>query len=212
MCVPMPNTKTGNTTMSKKGESYVLDPSRNFNHPLLDKLKSEGAVLYYDEPYDYPNDSRSYFTCQHEGKTEVLILEDYEVIRVEKSFIPVDPYDPSSDVEVLTPVDTGPGGMKYDGGKPRMALVFDGMPRALEAVGQVLTFGAQKYAAHSWQTVPEGEERYKSALLRHLTAVGRGEELDSESGLHHLAHAACNALFILELELRKRDESLSKSA
>lgn len=96
-----------------------------------------------------------------------------------------------------------PGGMKYDGGKPRMALLLDGCPNALEAVAQVLTFGAQKYAAHSWQTVPEGEERYKSALLRHLTAVGKGEEFDSESNLHHLAHAACNALFILELELRK---------
>ena len=97
----------------------------------------------------------------------------------------------------------GAGGMKYDDGKPRMALLFDGCPHALEAVAQVLTFGAQKYAAHSWQTVPEGEERYKSALLRHLTAVGKGEEIDSESNLHHLAHAACNALFILELELRK---------
>ena len=97
----------------------------------------------------------------------------------------------------------GVGGMKYDGGKPCMALLLDGCPNALEAVAQVLTFGAQKYAAHSWQTVPEGEERYKSALLRHLTAVGKGEELDSESNLHHLAHAACNALFILELELRK---------
>ncbi len=107
---------------------------------------------------------------------------------------------------------TEPGGMKYDSGKPRMALLFDGCPNALAAVGDVLTFGAQKYAAHSWQTVPEGQERYKSALIRHLLAVGNGEELDSESGLHHLAHAACNALFILELELRKRNESLSKSA
>ncbi|MES9299123.1 dATP/dGTP diphosphohydrolase domain-containing protein, partial [Cutibacterium acnes] len=99
----------------------------------------------------------------------------------------------------------GAGGMKYDGGKARMALLFDGCPNALEAVGQVLTFGAQKYAAHSCQTVPEGEERYKSALLRHLLAVGKGEAIDPESNLHHLAHAACNALFILELELRKQN-------
>lgn len=104
--------------------------------------------------------------------------------------------------EVSNVVDLG--GMKYDGGKPRMALLFDGCPNALEAVGQVLTFGAQKYAAHSWQTVPEGEERYKSALLRHLLAVGKGEKIDPESNLHHLAHAACNALFILELEMRKQ--------
>ncbi|CBY88562.1 hypothetical protein [Pantoea phage LIMEzero] len=97
-------------------------------------------------------------------------------------------------------------GMKFDGDKPRMDLLFDGMPHALEAVGQVLTFGARKYAAHSWQTVEGGEQRYKAALIRHLTAVGKGEALDSESNLHHLAHLACNALFILELELRKCKE------
>lgn len=95
--------------------------------------------------------------------------------------------------------------LKYDQDKPRMALMLDGCPNALEAVASVLTFGAQKYAAHSWQGVANGEERYKSALLRHLSAVSKGEKFDSESGLHHLAHAACNALFILELELRKLD-------
>lgn len=94
-------------------------------------------------------------------------------------------------------------GMKYDGDKPRMDLLVDGCPNALEAVAQVLTFGAQKYAAHSWHTVPEGDTRYKAALLRHLTAHAKGEQLDGESGLHHLAHAACDALFILELALRK---------
>lgn len=96
-------------------------------------------------------------------------------------------------------VDTG---MKYDSGKPRMDLLVDGCPNALEAVAGVLTFGAQKYAAHSWHTVPEGETRYKAALLRHLIAHGKGELHDEESGLLHLAHAACDALFILELELR----------
>ena len=95
------------------------------------------------------------------------------------------------------------GGMKYDGDKPRMDLLLSGCPNALEAVSSILTFGAKKYAAHSWQTVPQGDERYLAALLRHLTAVGKGETLDSESGMLHLAHAACNALFILELELRK---------
>ena len=94
-------------------------------------------------------------------------------------------------------------GMKYDGGKPRMDLLLSGCPNALEQVSQILTFGAQKYAAHSWQTVPQGEERYLAALLRHLTAHGKGEINDLESGMSHLAHAAGNALFILELEARK---------
>lgn len=93
--------------------------------------------------------------------------------------------------------------MKHDQGKPRMDLLIDGCPRALEAVAGILTFGAEKYADHSWQGVERGEERYKAALLRHLTAVSKGEATDSESGMSHLAHAACNALFILELELRK---------
>lgn len=93
--------------------------------------------------------------------------------------------------------------MKHDQGKPRMDLLIDGCPRALEAVAGILTFGAEKYADHSWQGVDRGEERYKAALLRHLTAVSKGEATDSESGMSHLAHAACNALFILELELRK---------
>lgn len=94
-------------------------------------------------------------------------------------------------------------GMKYDGGKPRMDLLLSGCPNALEQVSQILTFGAQKYAAHSWQTVPQGEERYLAALLRHLTAHSKGEKNDPESGMSHMAHAACNALFILELEARK---------
>lgn len=95
------------------------------------------------------------------------------------------------------------GGMKYDDGKPRMDLLLSGCPNALEQVSQILTFGAQKYAAHSWQTVPQGEDRYLAALLRHLTAHSKGEKNDPESGMSHLAHAACNALFILELEARK---------
>lgn len=93
--------------------------------------------------------------------------------------------------------------MKFDGDKARVDLLLDGCPKAIEAVSQVLTFGAKKYADHSWQGVDKGPSRYKAALLRHLLAHAAGERLDSESGLSHLAHAACNAMFILELELKK---------
>lgn len=98
---------------------------------------------------------------------------------------------------------TGVGtGMKFDGDKPRMDLLLDGCPNALLRISDVLTFGAKKYAAHSWHTVSEGKTRYKAALLRHLTAHAQGEVNDPESGLPHLAHAACCSLFILELEQR----------
>ena len=90
--------------------------------------------------------------------------------------------------------------LKFDQGKPKMDLLFEGCPNALKAVGEVLTFGAQKYEAHSWQKVAGGPTRYKAALIRHLLEEGN----DSESGLPHLAHAACNALFILELALSQQ--------
>lgn len=96
-------------------------------------------------------------------------------------------------------------GIKFDGTKPRMDLLIDGCPNALEAVASVLTFGAQKYADNNWHKVANGKSRYKAALMRHLTAAARGEEFDSETGMSHLAHAACNALFILELEFRNNE-------
>lgn len=96
--------------------------------------------------------------------------------------------------------------MKYDGGKPMVDLIIDGMPEAVLEVAKVLTFGAQKYKAHSWQTLENGSTRYKAALMRHLLAHAAGETDDPESGLSHLAHVACNALFMLQLDLNVQKE------
>ncbi|QVE65530.1 hypothetical protein [Ralstonia phage vB_RsoP_BMB50] len=89
-------------------------------------------------------------------------------------------------------------GMKFDGGKPRMDLLFDGMPNALLGIGDVLTFGAKKYADHSWQKVENAQARYSAALIRHQLAISKGETNDPESGLPHAYHLACNALFLAE--------------
>ena len=99
-------------------------------------------------------------------------------------------------------------GLKFDGDKPRMNLVVTGMPHALLEIGKVLTFGASKYEANSWKGVPNGEERYLAASIRHNLQRQCGEVLDKESGLMHLAHEACNILFQLELELTKKSEKL----
>jgi hypothetical protein len=91
-------------------------------------------------------------------------------------------------------------GTKYDAEKPRMDLLpFE----ALEAVAEVLTFGAKKYADNNWQKVNCAESRYKAAMLRHLCAQDRGEARDGESGLLHAAHMATNALFILWFEIQR---------
>lgn len=92
-------------------------------------------------------------------------------------------------------------GMKLDGGKSRLELL---PPAAIEAVGCVLGYGAKKYAPGNWKHVEDGQNRYLAASLRHVFAYLRGEELDSESGESHLAHAACSLLFVLELKDHER--------
>jgi len=88
-------------------------------------------------------------------------------------------------------------GAKHDDGKLLMSLV---QPSFIKGVAEVLTFGAKKYTAHSWQTIPNAKERYIDALLRHLYAYLDGEQLDNESGLHHLKHVATNIMFIQAFE------------
>ncbi|WYM31507.1 hypothetical protein VL73_25 [Erwinia phage VL73] len=106
-------------------------------------------------------------------------------------------------IQTETSTDSAITDMKYDKGKSRVDLLLDGCPNAIKSVSDVLTFGAKKYADHSWQGVDNGSSRYKAALMRHLLAHSSGELNDPESGLSHLSHVACNALFILELELKK---------
>lgn len=93
-------------------------------------------------------------------------------------------------------------GAKLDAGKAElMRGVIGYFPRALEAVSEVSSFGARKYTWGGWRTVPEGQARYSDAMVRHLTKEMIEGERDSDSGLHHAAHAAWNALARLELLL-----------
>lgn len=90
-------------------------------------------------------------------------------------------------------------GAKLDHGKVRLGLVLRGFAKAILWVAKVGTFGANKYTPNGWLEVENGIERYTDAMYRHLNAYERGEEIDPESGLPHLAHAAWNALAVLEL-------------
>ena len=85
-------------------------------------------------------------------------------------------------------------------GKPRWELIpLD----AVEEIVKVYTMGAEKYAPNAWKNIPDAYDRYKAALLRHITAYDKGERFDKESGLSHLAHAAWNAIAILWLDMHK---------
>lgn len=82
---------------------------------------------------------------------------------------------------------------KHDQGKARYDLI---PAAALDEVAQVLTIGAEKYGADNWRR-GAAWSRYFSAAMRHLWAYWRGEDLDPETGRHHLAHAACCVLIML---------------
>lgn len=85
-------------------------------------------------------------------------------------------------------------GVKYDTDKPRWGLLpFE----QVEEVVDVLTSGAKKYSVGNWMKVPDAEERYFDAMLRHVTQYHYGEKQDDETGKSHLAHAICCALFIM---------------
>lgn len=86
-------------------------------------------------------------------------------------------------------------GIKLDAGKTR----WDLLPlRTMEEIVKVYTFGAEKYGDNNWQNLPDGYDRYKAAMFRHLVASEKGGgQLDNESGLPHLAHMAWNAIALL---------------
>lgn len=68
---------------------------------------------------------------------------------------------------------------------------------ALEEVVRIYEFGLRKYGLNTWQLVENPQDRYWSAIVRHLVAWKQGEQRDSESGLHHLAHAAWGCLALM---------------
>lgn len=85
---------------------------------------------------------------------------------------------------------------KYDQDKPRLDLVPPGI---IEAVGQIRTYGVDKYkTVDGWRKVEP--ERYRAALVRHLCEYLREpQSIDSESGYPHLWHMACNIAFLIEM-------------
>lgn len=85
-------------------------------------------------------------------------------------------------------------GRKFDKKKPMWHLLWT---PAVKQLVDVLTYGAGKYEPDNWKKVSGLRNRYYSALMRHINAWWEGERNDQESGLHHLAHAMCNLMFLM---------------
>ncbi len=81
---------------------------------------------------------------------------------------------------------------RFNEGKPQYSLLD---LQCLEPGVRVLEFGAKKYARDNWK---KGMDVTKilDSLLRHIAALRSGELTDPESGLSHIGHIQCNALFL----------------
>ena len=86
--------------------------------------------------------------------------------------------------------------LKFDQHKLPLNLLST---EAMNQTAAVLAFGANKYAEHNWRK-GFAWSRPLAAAMRHITAFNDGEDRDPESGLSHLAHAACCIMFLLEFE------------
>lgn len=86
-----------------------------------------------------------------------------------------------------------PVGLHLDDGKSQV----DGMdPAFVLAIGDILTYGAKKYQKYNWTRGIKYTRIYASAL-RHMLRWYGGEDIDPESGLPHLSHAATNLMFLV---------------
>jgi hypothetical protein len=85
-------------------------------------------------------------------------------------------------------------GIKNDADKPRFDLM---PPKSLEQIAAVYTYGASKYAPRNWEKGMDWSRVY-GATQRHLNSFWAGQDLDEESTLEHLAHAAFGILALLE--------------
>lgn len=85
-------------------------------------------------------------------------------------------------------------------GKVRMDLIP--WPE-LEEIAKVYTAGARKYGENNWKKLPDGYNRYKGAMLRHLVEVEKGNVYDEETGCMHAAQCAWNAIAMLHFNMKE---------
>lgn len=95
---------------------------------------------------------------------------------------------------------------KSDKGKLQISLVPTEIIRNIAAVRM---YGTLKYHdPDNWRKVEP--QRYRDALLRHLLSyIDNHDSVDSESGLPHLWHIACNVAFLCEFARENTEKGLT---
>ena len=164
-------------------------PARGFTLPfLLESCKVSPYPQTYHDEYNTVFD-QSYFDAQKPPGTEKSSYDQFNILAQAPVVSTID-----VPIEKLKAT-------KFDAGKTDWAILPIG---ASEEIIKVFEFGAKKYSRGNF--LEGGGLAYVRVLnstLRHIYSFMRGQDLDPESGLSHLAHAGCNIYMLLTYELSK---------
>ena len=69
-------------------------------------------------------------------------------------------------------------------------------------VGLVKLHGDLKYGRYNWRDAGVRASTYYDAIRRHLDAWWEGEDIDPDSGEHHLAHLICGASVLRDAQMQ----------
>lgn len=69
---------------------------------------------------------------------------------------------------------------------------------ANEEMAKALACGAGKYGKRNWLGSQIKMDTYIAALRRHIDAMVDGEDIDPESGVHHLGHIMAGCAIVLD--------------
>lgn len=79
--------------------------------------------------------------------------------------------------------------------KPRLSLI---PPSFLVRIAVAFKEGAKKYGAFNWRKQKIGAMAYVDPMLRHLLAWADGEDIDPESGKHHLDGVGASLAILID--------------
>lgn len=71
-------------------------------------------------------------------------------------------------------------------------------------VGVAMLEGATKYGRHNYRAVGVRASVYYDATMRHLMAWWEGEDLDPDSGIHHVSKAIASLVVLRDAMLRDK--------
>lgn len=89
-------------------------------------------------------------------------------------------------------------GKKHDQNKEQLHLI---PTLAQFEVARGMMFGRQQYGQYNYLNGMDWS-RLIDAAQRHILKFWAGEEKAADSQVHHLAHAACNLMMLLEYSIR----------